>query len=95
VLGNVPWAATRAQKVLEQIAPGGVPADHVGRSMDAEVLQRRCGEARGEASFEAGRMIKEWPRERDDDRPARATELMGPARSADREPGGAGGAPQV
>jgi hypothetical protein len=22
-------------------------------------------------------MIKEWPRERDDDRPARATELMG------------------
>ena len=48
-----------------------------------------------EASFEAGRMIKERPRERDDDRPARAAEQMGPARSADRETGGAGGVPQV
>lgn len=30
---------------LEQIPPGGVPADHIGRPMDAEVQQRHGGEA--------------------------------------------------
>jgi hypothetical protein len=40
-------------------------------------------------------MIKEWWPERDDDRPARVAELMGPARSAQRETGGTGGATQV